>query len=147
MDGEHHSEHHQDHEEHHQHERKHHHSVGKWLKGFMYGAAAGMVASLLVAPQSGRQTRDLLRYKTVQLRQLAEQIAEEAREKAGALSEEAITQVRTMSQRSKEYVGEQRERVARVAQAAQETAKEAWKEGDPDYQKEQREIKMLTPRL
>ena len=102
----------------------------------MYGAVAGAVASLLVAPQSGRQTRDLLRYKSVQLRQMAQQKVDAAREKAIGMTE-----------RSKEYVDEQKERVSRLAQAVQQTAKDTWKEGDPGYQQEQREIKMVTPRL
>src|SRR5687767_11507026 len=106
MDKEHHVEHHEHPKDHHRHERRHRH-YGKWLKGFLYGGVAGVVASLLVAPQSGRETRELLRYKTVQLKQMAEQKAEEAKERAAQLKEEAQTQVRTVSQKSKEYVEEQ----------------------------------------
>ena len=148
MDQEHHSKHHDHHAEHHKHERKHHHrSVGKWLKGFMYGATIGTVASLLIAPQSGEQTREMLRYKATQLRMTAEQKAEEARQRANELQEQARSQVRTATQRSKEYVGEQKDRVQRVAQAVTETAKQTWQESDPDRQEEKRATDMVTPRL
>jgi gas vesicle protein len=148
MDREHHSEHHKHHDEHHAFEQpKHRRHTGRWLKGFLYGAAAGVVASLLVAPQSGQQTRDLLRYKATQFRMTAEQKAEEARERAAQLRDEARTQVRSMSQKSKEYVGEQKERVSRVAQAATTAAKETWQETDPAREAEKRATDMVTPRL
>jgi gas vesicle protein len=147
MDHEHHAEHHKHHEEHHEHERKHHRHFGKWLKGFTYGAAAGVVASLLVAPQSGRQTREMLRYQATQLRMTAEQKAEEAKRRAAQMTDEAKDQVRTATQRSKDYVEEQKDRVTRVAQAVTETAKQTWQESDPAREEEKRATDMVTPRL
>jgi gas vesicle protein len=106
-----------------------------------------MAASLLVAPQSGKQTREMLRYQATQLRMTAEQKAEEARERAAQLKDEARDQVRTATQRGKDYVEEQKDRVTRVAQAVTETAKQTWQENDPARQEEKRATQMVTPRL
>ena len=37
---------------------------GRFVKGLVVGALVGTAVGLLVAPQTGRQTRDLLRDKT-----------------------------------------------------------------------------------
>ena len=38
--------------------------TGRFIKGLVVGALVGSVVGLLVAPQPGRQTRDLVRRKT-----------------------------------------------------------------------------------
>ena len=96
--------------------------------GFVVGGLAGLGVSLLMAPQSGRETRELVRYKATQLRQAAEQTAQETKEKVEQLSDEAKTQVDTMRQKGMEYVEEQKQRVNRVASAVTEAAKESWAE-------------------
>ncbi len=115
------------HDEEHDHEHHHQHgSAGSWLTGFVVGGLAGLAVSLLMAPQSGRETRELVRYKATQLRQAAEQTAQETKERVEQLSDEAKTQVETMRQKSMDYVEEQKHRVNRVATAVTEAAKESW---------------------
>ncbi len=41
---------------------------GRFVKGFVAGALLGTAVGLLVAPQPGRQTRNLIRRKTGDLR-------------------------------------------------------------------------------
>jgi gas vesicle protein len=125
MDTGHHSAHHKHHREHHKHDRQHHGGLGTWLKGFLIGAAAGTAASILMAPQSGRQTRELVRYKATQLRQLAEQTADEARQKVETLKDDARLQAQNLAQSGREMLDQQKERVSRVAHAVKDT----WEDG------------------
>jgi gas vesicle protein len=123
----HHKAHHKHHEIHHEHEERHHRrgrSPLQWFRGFLVGSTTGLLLSLLVAPQSGRETREYLRYKSHQLKQTAEQTVEEAREKAEHLSQDARLQMQTLQQRGRNYVEEQKDRVNRVAAAVKETWKE-----------------------
>lgn len=117
---------------HDEHDHAEHHrggNFGSWVAGFVVGGLAGLAASLLMAPQSGRETRELVRYKATQLRQAAEQTAQETKEKVGQLSDEAKTQVDTLRQKGMEYVDETKSRVNRVATAVTQAAKESWEEG------------------
>lgn len=133
----HHKAHHEHHEEHHEHEKKHHRRGGggifQWWRGFMIGGTTGLLLSLLVAPQSGEQTRDLLRYKSVQLKHAAEQTAAEAKEKASNLTKDARMQVQTLKQRGQEFVDEKREQATRVASAVKDTWQEETQGGTVEH--------------
>jgi len=146
MKSQHHKAHHEHHEAHHEFETKHIGGGGRWLKGLLLGAALGVGASLLIAPQSGKQTRELLRYKSVQLRQLAEQKAQETREKAEQLSGDARLQVQTLKQRGRDYVDEQKNRVTRVASAVSQAAKENWRsEEEPAVSRPEPQTSLVRP--
>ena len=62
---------------------------GAFLVGFIVGGLAGAVVSLLFAPQSGEETRALLREKSIELRDRASETAEEALARAEAAAGEA----------------------------------------------------------
>lgn len=53
--------------------------IGMMLVGFLLGALSGAVAALLLAPQSGAETRTLIKDKSIELRDKAQQSAEQAR--------------------------------------------------------------------
>ena len=112
----------------HEYHREHRGSARSWMMGFVVGGLSGLAASLLWAPQSGRETRELVRYKATQLRQAAEQTAQETMEKVEQLTDEAKDKVGTMRQKGMEYVEEQKTRVGRVANAVTEAAKDTWDE-------------------
>ena len=75
-------------------------SILRILAAFLVGGLLGAGVVLLVAPQSGRQTRAMLRDKSIELKERAvgsvEELAQQTREKAAELT-----------QRGKEVVGEQ----------------------------------------
>ena len=54
-----------------------------YLGWFFLGAALGAAAALLVAPKTGRETRDLLAAKGDEFAQKAQQLATEAQGRAG----------------------------------------------------------------
>ncbi len=62
---------------------------GSFLVGFIVGGLTGAVVSLLFAPQSGEETRALIRDKSIELRDRAAETAEEALARAEAAAAEA----------------------------------------------------------
>ncbi len=62
---------------------------GAFLVGFIVGGLTGAVVSLLFAPQSGEETRALIRDKSIELRDRANETAEEALARAEAAAAEA----------------------------------------------------------
>jgi gas vesicle protein len=64
---------------------------GAFLVGFIVGGLTGAVVSLLFAPQSGEETRALIKDKSIELRDKASVTAEQALEKAEAAAAEART--------------------------------------------------------
>lgn len=62
---------------------------GAFLVGFIVGGLTGAVVSLLFAPQSGEETRALIKDKSIELRDLASQTAEDALARAEAAAAEA----------------------------------------------------------
>ena len=61
---------------------------GSFLAGFFIGSLAGAAAALLLAPQSGEETRTLIREKSIELKDKAAMTAEETRDRADKLIEE-----------------------------------------------------------
>ena len=64
---------------------------GSFLVGFIVGGLTGAVVSLLFAPQSGEETRALIRDKSIELRDMAADTAEETLARAEAAAAEART--------------------------------------------------------
>jgi gas vesicle protein len=62
---------------------------GAFLVGFIVGGLTGAVVSLLFAPQSGEETRALIKDKSIELRDKASVTAEEALARAEAAAQEA----------------------------------------------------------
>jgi len=62
---------------------------GAFLVGFIVGGLTGAVVSLLFAPQSGEETRALIKDKSIELRDKAAVTAEQALAKAEEAANEA----------------------------------------------------------
>jgi gas vesicle protein len=82
---------------------------GSSLAWFLAGAALGAAGALLFAPQSGRETREILRQR-----------AAEGRERASEYGREARDRGREYYERSREYA----DRAAEKGRAAAEKGKE-----------------------
>lgn len=63
---------------------------GKFLGGFALGAAVGTVVGLLIAPRSGKETRELLKKSADALPEIAEDLSSSVQIQADRLSESAL---------------------------------------------------------
>ncbi|MDK1028466.1 MAG: YtxH domain-containing protein [Anaerolineae bacterium] len=61
---------------------------GAFLVGFIVGGLTGAVVSLLMAPQTGEETRAIIKDKSIELRDRAQMTAEEALAKAEGIAVE-----------------------------------------------------------
>jgi gas vesicle protein len=72
--------------------------LGAFLVGFIVGGLSGAVVALLFAPQSGEDTRTMIKDKSIELRDKAQASAEGAMAKA----EDAMDSVRTKIKKTDE---------------------------------------------
>lgn len=91
---------------------------GAYIAGFIIGGLVGAAAALLLAPQSGEETRTLIRDKSIEIKDKAAASAEEAYEKATAALED--TRVRISA-----TVEDLRKRVDDLADQMNRESKEA----------------------
>ena len=63
-------------------------SAGKFLAGFVVGGALGAVAGILLAPQSGEETRDMLSDASKDVAQKTDKTVKEIQEKADSVVSE-----------------------------------------------------------
>lgn len=100
---------------------------GAFLVGFIIGGLTGAIVSLLFAPQSGEETRALIKDKSIELRDKASVTAEEAIARAEAAAAEARARAdelaKELRERSKEVVEEMRERGKSAVEAVRKPKK------------------------
>ncbi len=63
---------------------------GSFLGGLLLGAAAGTIAGILIAPRTGRETRQILKKSADALPELAEDLSTTVQLQADRLSESAV---------------------------------------------------------
>ncbi len=81
---------------------------GAFLIGFVVGGVAGAVAALLLAPQSGEETRTLIRDKSIELRDKAAQQAEMVSSRAGDMANQARDRGKDFVEGAKKAVAKKR---------------------------------------
>jgi gas vesicle protein len=89
---------------------------GAFLVGFIVGGLSGAVVALLMAPQTGEETRAMIRDKSIELRDRAQHTAEET----VARAEKAAAEARA---RADELTAELRERGRGVVEAVRRPRK------------------------
>jgi gas vesicle protein len=85
---------------------------GSFVMGFLVGAVAGGIAALLMAPQSGEETRAMIRDKSIELRDKAQVTAEEAMHRAQAAADDAREWAAQAAQSVRPRAGNEAEAVA-----------------------------------
>jgi gas vesicle protein len=85
--------------------------LGSFLAGFVIGGLIGAGVALLMAPQSGEETRALIKDKSIELRDRAIETAEEAQKRAEELQvrgkkiyEEQVQRVQTAVEAGKKAI-------------------------------------------
>jgi len=79
---------------------------GAFLVGFVVGGLTGAVVALLFAPQSGEETRALIKDKSIELRDKAQVSAEEAYHRAEKLAADARLRAEELAKEAKERATE-----------------------------------------
>jgi gas vesicle protein len=74
---------------------------GAFLVGFVVGGLTGAVVALLFAPQSGEETRALIKDKSIELRDKAQLTAEEAYARAESAAREARARAEELAHEAK----------------------------------------------
>ncbi len=87
---------------------------GAFLIGFVVGGLTGAAVSLLFAPQSGEETRALIRDKAIEIRDQASETVEEARVQAEKAWEEAKHKTEEWSELAKEKAAELKDKGGKV---------------------------------
>ncbi len=100
---------------------------GAFLVGFVVGGLTGAVVALLFAPQSGEETRALIKDKSIELRDKAQVSAEEALARAEQLASDARMRAEELTKeartRATELANEVRERGKSAVEAVRKTKK------------------------
>lgn len=102
---------------------------GAFLVGFVVGGLTGAVVALLFAPQSGDETRALIKDKSIELRDKAQVTGEEALARAEAMAAEARQRAEELTReartRAEQLAGEVRERTEHLTSEVRERGKSA----------------------
>jgi gas vesicle protein len=102
---------------------------GAFLVGFIVGGISGAVVALLFAPQSGEETRALIKDKSIELRDRAQMSAEEAIARAEAAAADARARAdelaRQLRERGQVVVDDVRERGKSAMEAVRRTTKKS----------------------
>jgi len=77
-----------------------------FLAGFLVGALVGAAAALLLAPQSGEETRVFIREKGIELGQRADELSDEARRRAQEVQMQAKDKAEELQTKVKQAVDE-----------------------------------------
>src|SRR5512147_1465484 len=108
---------------------------GAFLVGFVVGGLTGAVVALLFAPQSGEETRALIKDKSIELRDKAQMTAEEAYARAEAAAKEARARAEELAHearvRAEQLAAEVKERGKSAIDAVRKTAKKDGGEATP----------------
>jgi gas vesicle protein len=86
-------------------------SVGKFLAGVIVGGAMGAIAGILLAPQSGEETRELLADTSKDVAKKTDKTVKEIQEKADTVvsdmqkkSDEIMDKIQTLINKQKDEV-------------------------------------------
>ena len=82
----------------------HQDNFGAFLAGLLLGGLAGGIAALLFAPQSGEETRTIIRDKAIELRDQANTTLEDTLSKAEKIGDDAVKQAEGVYNQAKAKV-------------------------------------------
>jgi gas vesicle protein len=83
-----------------------HDDFGAFLVGFLVGGISGAITALLLAPQSGEETRTMIKDKSIELRDQASATVEESLDKAEKAANEAVKKAETLLEQAKTKAAE-----------------------------------------
>ncbi len=116
---------------------------GAFLVGFVVGTLTGAVTALLLAPQTGEETRGVIRDKAIELRDKAGTTVEDAYSQAEAAAIEARARFEDLANTTKAKASEiqhqgqvvleeQKAKISDVIQTTKKKVEVAKKSGEPE---------------
>ena len=99
----------------------------EFLTGFLLGTVVGAAAALLLAPQSGEETREQIREHGIELKGRAAELSEQGRQRAEELTAQARQRAAEVQERSRLTLEEQK---AHLQDALEEGKQAAAKKRD-----------------
>ena len=97
---------------------------GSFVSGFMIGGLIGAAVALLLAPQSGEETRLMIRDKSIALKDQVETTATDARVRAEELAQDAKTRASDAQKSGQVVLEEQKSRIEDALEAGKQAAKD-----------------------
>ncbi|MDD3949021.1 MAG: YtxH domain-containing protein, partial [Anaerolineaceae bacterium] len=77
-------------------------NFGSFVMGFTVGALAGAIASLLLAPQTGEETRQVIKEKAIELKDKGAESYEETKHRAEIAYQDALKKADELAQVTKD---------------------------------------------
>ncbi len=100
-------------------------NFGSFVMGFVVGALSGAIASLLMAPQTGDETRQLIKDKAIELKEKGGVTFEETKKKAEEAYKEALTKAQELGTTAAEKVSETVKKAKKTVEVPSVDAPEA----------------------
>ena len=104
--------------------------VGAFFAGFLVGGLIGAGAALLLAPQSGEETRAQIRDKSLELRDRAEVALDDARAKVEAVAADIKRRAEELQIQSKVVLEEGQRHLAEAVEETKKAAAAAVPQGE-----------------
>ena len=109
---------------------------GAFMSGLLLGGIAGAITALLLAPQSGEETRKVILDKSLELKDKALETVEEARQKAEKAAAEARiaaqeytqklqNQAKGLQEQGRVILEEQKQKITKVTKGGKKAENEA----------------------
>ena len=99
--------------------------VSSFFTGFFIGALIGGATALIMAPQSGEETRTQIREKSIELKEKAEATYGEVLKKVEATTEDLRKKTEEISAKVDEVIAQGKEELAKVTKKGKEAQEEA----------------------
>jgi gas vesicle protein len=99
--------------------------AGNFVAGLLLGGLAGAATMLLLAPQSGEETRAQIQQRSRELRDQTNEAIAQARNKAGELKETAQERAEDLKRQGKDVLVDQLDHISERVSSAVESSKKA----------------------
>lgn len=99
--------------------------IGAFFAGFVIGGLVGGAAALLLAPHTGKETRDQIRVKSVEVAHRAEGVMGDAVAKAEAVAADVKRRAEDLQMRSRVVLEEGQKQLAQAVEGTKQAARAA----------------------
>jgi gas vesicle protein len=99
-------------------------NFGAFVMGFVIGSLSGAIASLLLAPQTGEETRQIIKDRAIELKDKSQETFEETKKKAEEAYKEVLSKGMQIGEEALETVEEEVKETKRKVKKAPEELEE-----------------------